>query len=131
MTTNAPNKYQPLKMPKNASPAPPLPKYPISFHPPMKEVPLAEFLDLHAELKKLRDENKELKKMLPTWRVASSQNNVGDNTWCILYSSLYGVGTGYWSPCYGWMFCKDGHLTQTDSITHWMPLPEAPTPVEP
>ena len=117
MTTNAPNKCKPLKKPKKASPAPP----------PMKgvRVPFLDIFALQEEVKRLRKENENLKKGLPVWRKASGLDNVGDNTWCILYSSLYGIGIGYWSTRYGWMFHKE-NLIQTDSVTHWMPFPDAP-----
>lgn len=109
MTTNAPNKYKlnPLKMPTDASPAPPPPKYNFVAIPVVQETP-----------------KKDRKNKL-VWRKASGLDNPGDNTWCILYSRLYGVGIGYWSPCYGWMFHKE-NLIQTDSVTHWMPFPDAP-----
>jgi len=117
MTTNAPNKYKlnPLKMPTVASPAPP----------PMKGVPFLDIFALQEEVKRLRKENENIKKGLPVWRKASGLDNVGDNTWCILYSRLYGIGIGYWSTHYGWMFHKE-NLIQTDSVTHWMPFPDAP-----
>lgn len=117
MTTNAPNKCKPLKKPKKASPAPP----------PMKgvRVPFLDIFALQEEVKRLRKENDNIKKGLPVWRKASGLDNVGDNTWCILYSKLYGIGIGYWSPLYGWMFHKE-NLIQTDSVTHWMPFPDAP-----
>ena len=118
MTTNAPNKFKdrPLNMPKTASVAPP---------PPMNGVPSVNVCELQAEIIRLRKENAKIKKGLPVWRKASGLNNVGDNVWCILYSRLYGIGIGYWSPCYGWMFHKE-NLIQTDSVTHWMPFPDAP-----
>lgn len=117
MTTNAPNKCKPLKMPKKTSPAPP----------PMKgvRVPFLDIFALQEEVKRLRSENENIKKGLPVWRKASGLDNVGDNTWCILYSRLYGIGIGYWSTHYGWMFHKE-NLIQTDSVTHWMPFPDAP-----
>ena len=117
MTTNAPNKCKPLKKPKKASPAPP----------PMKgvRVPFLDIFALQEEVKRLRIENENIKKGLPVWRKASGLDNVGDNTWCILYSKLYGIGIGYWSTRYGWMFHKE-NLIQTDSVTHWMPFPDAP-----
>lgn len=115
MTTNAPNKCKPLKMPKKASPAPPR----------MTRVPFLDIFKLQAEVRRLRKENDNIKKGLPVWRKASGLDNVDDNTWCILYSKLYGIGIGYWSTCYGWMFHKE-NLIQTDSVTHWMPFPDAP-----
>jgi hypothetical protein len=117
MTTNAPNKCKPLKMPKKTSPAPP----------PMKgmRVPFLDIFALQEEVKRLHKENENIKKGLPVWRKASGLDNVGDNTWCILYSKLHGIGIGYWSPFYGWMFHKE-NLIQTDSVTHWMPFPDAP-----
>ena len=115
MTTNAPNKCKPLKMPKKASPAPPQ----------MIRVPFLNIFKLQAEVKRLRKENEDIKKGLPVWRKASGLDNVGDNTWCILYSRLYGIGIGYWSTHYGWMFHK-GNLIQTDSVTYWMPFPDEP-----
>ena len=84
MTTNAPNKCKPLKMPKKASPAPPQ----------MIRVPFLSIFKLHAEVKRLRIENENIKKGLPLWRKASGRDNVDDNTWCILYSRLYGIGIG-------------------------------------
>ena len=119
MTTNAPNKYKlnPLKMPTDVFPA----------APPMKRVrvPFLDIFALQEEVKRLRNENENIKKGLPVWRKASGLDNVGDNTWCILYSKLHGIGIGYWSPFYGWMFYKE-NLIQTDSVTHWMPFPDAP-----
>lgn len=115
MTTNAPNKCKPLKMPKKASPAPPR----------MTRVPFLDIFKLQAEVRRLRKENENIKKGLPVWRKASGLDNVDDNTWCILYSKLYGIGIGYWSTHYGWMFHKED-LIQTDSVTHWMPFPDAP-----
>ena len=115
MTTNAPNKCKPLKMPTKVSSAPT----------PMKGVPCLNICELQAEVKRLRIENENIKKGLPLWRKASGRDNVDDNTWCILYSRLYGIGIGYWSPHYGWMFHKE-NLIQTDSVTHWMPFPDEP-----
>lgn len=115
MTTNAPNKCKPLKMPKKASPAPP--------H--MRCVPFLNIFKLQDEIRRLRIENENIKKILPVWRKASGLDNVDDNTWCILYSKLYGIGIGYWSTLLGWMFYKE-KLIQTDSVTHWMPFPDEP-----
>lgn len=115
MTTNAPNKCKPLKMPKKASPAPPQ----------MIRVPFLNIFKLQAEVKRLRKENEDIKNGLPVWRNASGLDNVGYNTWCILYSRLYGIGIGYWSTHYGWMFHKE-NLIQTDSVTYWMPFPYEP-----
>jgi len=115
MTTNVQNKRNPLKMPKKASPAPTL----------MKSVPLLDIFALQEEVKRLRKENENIKNGLPVWKKASGLDNVDDNTWCILYSRLYGIGIGYWSTFYGWMFHKE-KLIQTDSVTHWMPFPDEP-----
>lgn len=115
MKKTVPNKCKSLKMPKKASPAPPR----------MTRVPLLNIFKLQAEVKRLRIENENIKKGLPVWRKASGLDNVDDNTWCILYSRLYGIGIGYWSTLYGWMFQKE-NLIQTDSVTHWMPFPDAP-----
>lgn len=110
MTTNAPNKYNklnPLKMPTVASPAPPPPRYNLFAAPIAQETP------------------KKGRKNKLVWRKASGLDNPDDNTWCILYSRLYGVGIGYWSTFNGWMFYKE-NIIQTDSVTHWMPFPDAP-----
>lgn len=104
-----------LNMPKKNFPAPT----------PMKGVPCLNIRELQAEVRRLRKENENITKGLPVWRKASGLDNVGDNTWCILYSKLYGIGIGYWSPCFGWMFHKED-LIQTGSVTHWMPFPDAP-----
>lgn len=73
--TNTPNKRKPLKM------------------------PLLDIFNLQEEVKRLLQENEKIKKGLPVWRKASGLDNVDYNKWCILYSKLYGIGIGYWSPC--------------------------------
>lgn len=101
MTKRTANMYKPLKRSKKAS----------SASPTMKCVSGVNICELQAEVKRLRKENENIKKGLPLWRKASAFDNAGDNTWCILYSKIYGIGTGYWSPCYGWMFHQE-------AITH-------------